>query len=217
MFVLYSYSTKIIIFASMNINQTETVRWCENVIIADTEYIDKVAFDLTVNFERMLGRRIPQADLAKWIDCIALDGGMREGEHETQVIFVRRKGCERLQNFTPSHFDDEINGKAFKDRLGEFSLGSHHAEDMADKNDFFLDVVRAICSEKEIRRIMIIPDAESIYDGVRQALKDVDEEKRITLFAMQPMPGGNFRQEILGYSLMAALGIRGEELDERGR
>lgn len=49
----------------MNINQTETVRWCENVIIADAEYIDKVAFDLTVNFERMLGRRIPQADLAK--------------------------------------------------------------------------------------------------------------------------------------------------------
>jgi hypothetical protein len=27
------------------------------------------------------------------------------------------------------------------------------------------------------------------------------------------MEGGNFRQEILGYSLMAALGIRSEELN----
>jgi hypothetical protein len=30
---------------------------------------------------------------------------------------------------------------------------------------------------------------------------------------MQPMPGGNFRQEILGYSLMNALGIHADELD----
>jgi len=29
---------------------------------------------------------------------------------------------------------------------------------------------------------------------------------------MQPMPGGNFRQEILGYSLMNALGIHADDL-----
>ena len=57
----------------------------ENVILVDADYVDKVAFNLIVNFERMIGRRIPQADMAKWIDCIALDGGIREGEQETQV------------------------------------------------------------------------------------------------------------------------------------
>jgi hypothetical protein len=30
---------------------------------------------------------------------------------------------------------------------------------------------------------------------------------------MQPMMGGNFRQEILGYSLMQALGIKAAELE----
>ena len=30
--------------------------------------------------------------------------------------------------------------------------------------------------------------------------------------AMQPMMGGNFRQEILGYSLMKALGIESNEI-----
>ena len=35
----------------------------------------------------------------------------------------------------------------------------------------------------------------------------------MTVFAMQPMAGGNFRQEILGYSLMAALGISGDEIN----
>jgi hypothetical protein len=63
---------------------------------------------------------------------------------------------------------------------------------------------------------MFIPNAEdpNIYNNVREALRQVnDEEKHITVFSMQPMTGGNFRQEILGYSLMAALGIHSEELN----
>jgi hypothetical protein len=39
-----------------------------------------------------------------------------------------------------------------------------------------------------------------------------DDAKRITVFAMQPLQGGNFRQEILGYSLMNALGIKADEI-----
>ena len=58
---------------------------------------------------------------------------------------------------------------------------------------------------------MVVPD-DHIYNKVRAVLNKMDDEKRITVFSMQPMPGGNFRQEILGYSLMAALGIRGEEI-----
>lgn len=51
--------------------------WKENVILVDADYVDKVAFDLTVNFERMIGRRIPKADMAQWLECVALDGGLR--------------------------------------------------------------------------------------------------------------------------------------------
>ena len=52
-------------------------KWSENIILVDADYIDKVAFNLIVNFERMLGRRIPQADMARWLECVALDGGLR--------------------------------------------------------------------------------------------------------------------------------------------
>ena len=41
-------------------------KWKEHVILVDADYVDRVAFDLTVNFERMIGRRIPQADFAKF-------------------------------------------------------------------------------------------------------------------------------------------------------
>ena len=47
--------------------------------------------------------------------------------------------------------------------------------------------------------------------------EELGEEKHITLFAMQPMPGGNFRQQILGYSLMNAMGITQKEIDKKIR
>ena len=62
---------------------------------------------------------------------------------------------------------------------------------------------------------MVITNSEDgdAYDQLRDMLRKVeDDDKRITLFAMQPMAGGNFRQEILGYSLMNALGISAKEI-----
>lgn len=75
----------------MNNDTLTKANWSENVVIVDADYVDRVAFDLIVNFERMIGRRIPKADLAKWIDCVALDGGLREGEHDTQVVLIHDK------------------------------------------------------------------------------------------------------------------------------
>lgn len=198
----------------MNNDTLTKVNWSENVVIVDADYVDRVAFDLIVNFERMIGRRIHKADLAKWIDCVALDGGLREGEHDTQVVLIHDKKQAALDNFVPASYDDELNGKAFKDHLGEFTVSSFPVEDITTATDFFLDTVAMVCAQKEVKRVMIIPDAENraLYADLRHTLQRVDDEKRITVFAMQPMEGGNFRQEILGYSLMNALGIRAEEL-----
>lgn len=183
------------------------------MIIADADYVDAVAFDLIVNFERMIGRRIPKADMARWIDCIALDGGLREGKHETQVVLLHAEGRRRMENFTPGDYADELDGKAFNDNLGEFIISSLPMLKPTGGGDLFTEAVSVVCAAPEVKRVMIVPNAEKIYDDVRLALHRVDDEqKRITVFAMQPMPGGNFRQEILGYSLMSALGIRAEEI-----
>ena len=202
----------------MNNNLQEQTKWSENVILVDADYVDKVAFSLIVNFERMIGRRIPQADFAKWIDCIALDGGIREGEHETQVVLIHQKNKAQMENFTPGHYTEELNGKAFKDHLGEFVINAYPLEEIAGEEDYLADALQMVAVQKEVKRIMVIPNAEDtyIYNKVREALNRLDDdEKRITVFAMQPMPGGNFRQEILGYSLMAALGIRADEINSK--
>jgi len=190
-------------------------KWTENVILADADYVDNVAFDLIVNFERMLGRRIPQADMAQWAECVALDGGLREGEHEVMVILIHQSQNKRMKNFTPGNYNEELNGKAFRGRLGEFAITAVQTEEMVSMTDLLLDTLHVICQQKEVKRLMVIVP-EEMMDGVRQTLRRLDsDDRRTTVFTMQPTQGGSFRQELLGYSLMAALGITAKEIDSK--
>jgi hypothetical protein len=190
-------------------------KWTENVILADADHVDNVAFDLTVNFERMLGRRIPQADMAQWAECVALDGGLREGEHKVQVILIHKNQNKQMKNFVPGNYDEELNGKAFRGRLGEFTITAVQTEEMVSKADLLLDTLHLICQQKEVKRLMVIAPDE-MMDGVRQILRRLDSDnRRTTVFTMQPTQGGSFRQELLGYSLMAALGISAKEIDDK--
>ena len=202
----------------MNNNNLHQAKWSENVILIDADYVDKVAFNLIVNFERMLNRPIPKAGMALWADCVSLDGGLREGDNQTQVVLIHSKGKQQMDNFEPSNFATDLSGKAFKDHRGEFIVDAYPVEeDLVSQGDFFIDALQMITAQKEVKRVMVIPNAEDdyIYNKVRETLRKVDDTKRITVFAMQPMPGGNFRQEILGYSLMAALGIKSDEINNR--
>ena len=190
----------------------EKTKWSETVILADADYTDAVAFDLIVNFERMLGRRIPKADLPHWLVCVALDGGVPTGQNEIQVIFVHDKEKKTMDNFIPSDFGKELDGKAFRDEtLGEFTVSSVRAENLVSKEDFFIQSLEALADEKSIKRLIVVPDMEQYGLRVKSVLGRT-EGKDITLLAMEPQTGRNFKSDILGYSLMSALGIHSEEL-----
>ncbi|MCM1079796.1 MAG: hypothetical protein NC344_08910 [Bacteroidales bacterium] len=208
---------------------------CTSVIIADAEYIDNVAFNLIVNFERIIGRHIPQADMAQWVECIAMDGGVRritesDGEasvkeqKECNVILVHDKDTEEMNNFNPGKYNTELDGQAFKGDLGEFSFNAVSAEDKTkamSKYDIFTDILAAMADEPQVKNVMVIPNLDSdsncVMEYLMPVLRHIDRacpEKRVTLFAMHPLSGVPCRTEILGYSLMAALGIRADEIKE---
>ena len=193
-------------------------KWSENVILADADYVDKVAFDLTVNFERMIGRQIPKADLAQWLECVAMDGGLKpqpaDGSQQTEIQVVLLHKKQQMENFHPGIFA-ELDGKAFAGPIGEFLISCVVVEDLTTMDDLFVDSMQVIANAAEVKRLIVVPNAEEIYNKVREGLRHADPDKHVTVLAMQPMEGGNFRQEILGYSLMAALGIRSEEIRER--
>ncbi len=185
--------------------------WEENVILVDAEYLGRVAFDLIVNFERMINRRIPPADLCHWLDCIALDGGMRPGENSVQAVFLHPREEAELRNFSPAKFSEELDGKAFKDHIAEFTLFSFPVEEVIKPEDFFIEALENILQSQGAKRVMVIADMDAYGHRVKKTVTE-NEGKDITLFAMQPVSGRGFSNEILGYSLMSALGIRGDEL-----
>ncbi len=195
----------------MNASTTHTETNFDTMIIIDADFADRVAFDLIVNFERIINRRIPNADMARWVDCLSLDGGLTEGNHHIQVVLIHSKEKTTMDYFTPGDLESGLNGKAFRDNLGEFVLTAVSEEDIASRDDLLLDTLQLAIADNSVNRVVVVPD-EVYYDHVRSSLRHVPDDKRVTVLAMQPMPGGNFRQEILGYSLMSALGIRGDEI-----
>lgn len=202
----------------MNFDEGKAVKWCENLIVADADYIDHVALLLSVDFERMLGRQVGAADLARWLVCVALDGGLRPGNNETQVALIHNKQTAKLDNFVPSVLAEELNGKAFRDeQLGEFAINTVAVESMTTKDEVITDLVGEAIGHPEVKRVMVVPDGEEgdSWDMLRQLLHQVaNESKHVTLFAMQPMAGGNFRQEMLGYSMLQALGIKADDIEK---
>ena len=190
------------------------VKWSPNVILVDADYIDHVAFHLVVNFERMLGRRIPPADLPHWLDCIALDGGLRPGDNDVQVVLFHSKGVKKMQHFSPAEFAKELDGIAFRDNLGEFTLQSIEVEDLTSTMDLLKESIELMVQSETVQKVMIVADMEGDTSTLLKAVADAEEKKKeFIFFGMQPLaPGKSYSSEILGYSLMAALGISSDEV-----
>lgn len=186
---------------------------CKNVIIIDADYADRIAFDLIVNFERMLGRRIPPADLSRWLDCLALDGGLRPSESGEDIlcVFIHDKEKSRFDNFRPADFATELNAQAFRDNIGEFTLQSASGEGVVGADEFFLSTLKMFGESQAVERIIVVGNVDEHLAPIRNAVNAI-AEKDITLLAMEPLVGLRCKQEILGYSLMSALGIKGEEI-----
>ena len=190
-------------FAAMN----------ENVIIVDADFVDQVAFNLTVNFERMLERRVPPADLARWVECLVLDSGLREGDHKTTVVMIHDKSHEALQNFVPSSYANELDGKAFSGRLGEFEFHATTGEGFVSTSQLLIDTLQTVLAQQEVKRVMVVPSDQACSEVGQVVRRQSQEHQQVTLFTMQPQPSAPCRQEMLGFSLMAALGISSAEIE----
>lgn len=180
----------------------------KTIILADAQYVNNVASDFSENFERMLCRTLPKADLALWLDCIALDGGIEPGENDIQVIFIYTD--EKMRGFNPSDLKEEIDGKAFKDNLGEFAMEAYKtANEVANIGEQFKETLRVLLDAEGVERLLIIPNMEDYGNSVEKLLEE--NKKQVVLFSIKPTDGAGFSNQQLGFSVVHALGIRSEE------
>lgn len=184
-------------------------------ILVDADYLDRTAFELTVNFERMLERRIQKLDLSRWVDFVALDGGLRPDNNATvQVALLYSPDKNTLKNCLPANLDAELNGTAIKTNIAEFCFASCCAEhDYVSLADLYEQSMLALLHSEETSRLLLVADIDKYGSQVRHALTEARTDTSVTLFAPQAVMGFKCQQEVLTYSLMAAMNIRSEEFN----
>lgn len=185
--------------------------WSPNVILIDADYLDAVLKDMADCFEPIVKRPLGKGDLCHWLDCVALDGGLRQGKNAVQAIFLHEKAKTQLDHFLPGHFHDELDGKAFEDFIGEFVMQSFPVEDVVSKSEFFVQSLDAVLEGKDVERVFVVANLESYGQEIVRSIAQ-SKGKEVRCFTMHPLKGADCLQETLGYSLLAALGIRGDEL-----
>ena len=95
--------------------------------------------------------------------------------------------------------------------MGHFSLFAFPVEEVVRTDEFFLQSLTMLADAQEIKHLMVVADMKAYGTDVVKICQQTDG-KQITLFSMEPISGEGFKPEILGYSLMAALGISADEL-----
>lgn len=188
----------------------EQTQFKENVILVDADYVDEVAGNLKEYFRKTLSRDIPLADMADWLVCAALDGGVPADSKGVQCFFIHRPGTLCLKSFTPGDLRKELDGVGFKDQaLGEFLLACLPDQSPV-QDDFFCECVRALLGSKEVGRLVLVPDLARSGDGLTRLMAETKTDKQVTLLGMMPQEG--FEHVMLGFSLLHAMGVKSEEI-----
>lgn len=191
---------------------TDNCDWSENIIIADADSLDRMAFAFAVNFERMIGRRVPPADMSRWAECVAMDGGVPQGEGSTTVVLVHGERKAKMDNFVPADFAKELSEQAFRGPLGEFVFNSVSTSPLADCSQLMADIVRHTAQSDAVKRLIVVAP-QPLAPVLQQALVEADKSKRVTLLTYSPSFNGPLRHIPAGYSLTAALGVSADEIE----
>ncbi len=184
-------------------------------ILVDAAYLDGLAFDITVNFERMLERRVNKLDLSRWVDYVALDAGLRPGDAdaEVQVVMVYPPSAKTLKNCLPARLDTELNATAIRTNIAEFQFASCCAEeDFVTTGDLYCQSLSALAGSEDARLMVLVADTGAYASELRRAIAEVPKQVETILFAPDAVAGFRCRQEILTYSMMAAMNIKSEEI-----
>lgn len=183
-------------------------------ILVDADYLDRTAFEITVNFERMLERRVQKLDLSRWTDYVSLDAGLQPNDSQTvQVVFIYSAGKKELKNCLPANLDTELNATAIKTNIAEFLFASCCAEQgYVTVADLYEQSLTALLNSEDTRQLILVADTDSYAPQLRRAISGARSDIMVTLFVPQAVTGFRCRQEILTYSMMAAMNIRSEEI-----
>lgn len=195
----------------------ENIKLAENVILIDVSYFNDVVKDLKRYFEMQLGRPLQNIYIEEWASFLALDAGVRDKDNNIEVLFVHDEKTVKLLHTDPADLKKDLNGVGFTNALGELTFASVSSEGLVSRTDLYLDLLTIALNSADVKRLMLVPFFDDygmkLIDILKEGMKDADNAKEVYLFNMdEPALPLACKWDLLGYSLMRAMGIKSEEL-----
>ena len=198
---------------------TDSIELAENVILVDVAYFNDVVKSLKKYFELQLGRSLQDMYVEEWASYLALDSGIRDKDNRIEVLFVHDGQTNTLLHCDPADLSKDLNGVGFTNQLGELTFTSVSSEGLVSRENLYLDLLTIALNSADVKRLMLVPSIDDYGDKLRgildESLKESVQErsKDVFLFNMdEPACPLACKWDLLGYSMMRALGIKAEEL-----
>ena len=198
----------------------DDVKFAENVIRVDVANFNAWVQDLKRYFELQLGRPLQNIYVEEWASYLALDSGVRDKENNIGVLFVHDGQTDKLLHCDPADLNKDLNGVGFTNQLGEFSFTSVSSEGLVSRANLYLDLLNIALDSADVKRLMLVPFIDDygakLMEVLEEHLREADPEKskEVFLFNMdEPARPLGCKWDLLGYSMMRALGIKAEELE----
>ena len=194
------------------------IQFEETVIVMDAVYVDKTTGDLIQYFSKVINRSLSTAYLSLMLEILALDAVLRpsdkdEKKREIQTLLIYDEKQPIMKHIVPNDLAQKLNNVAFESNLGEFVLNTYHSSGMTRQPEYLLDALRLVADAQEVKRLIVVADDAFISNKVLPLLNEVEGKESITLFSMNPSSADkDVKWEMLGFSILRALGIRSEEL-----
>lgn len=201
----------------MNEFNPDPIRWSEQLIIIDAEYIDEMAQELKAFLQKAQNLTVHRADLAQLLVNIAADSSMTRAEHSTQVVLVHEQKQRSFAHFLPQEFA-ELQGVAFADEVyGEFLVDSVPAPGIRSKSDLLCDVLQEAGSHDEVQRIALVASLHAGTPDTAALSAVIDELKihhKMQLFSLQAAEKGlsGLAVHTLVFALLHAFGVNADDL-----
>lgn len=197
----------------------ENIKLAENVLLVDVTYFNDVVNDLKRYFELQLGRPLQNIYVEEWASYLALDSGVRDNNNNIEVLFVHDEKTSELIHSDPANLKKDLNGVGYTNALGELTFTSVSSEGLVSRANLYLDLLSIALNSADVKRLMLVPFMDDygakLMDILDENLRDTepDEAKEVYLFNMEePTCPFACKWDLLGYSLMRAMGIKAEEL-----
>lgn len=192
--------------------EKETVDFSETVILIDSAQINKITSAKRV-FEQMTNRPLKDVDIDAMLEYFALDGGVRAGDNEVQVIFIYDNDNKSLINCKPSDLEKNLNEVGYRSNLGEFLITSFSTGDVAVRQELYIETVKMLFESERAQRLILIPFMDEYKADIISICEENKGKKEVTVLQVSDSDRSDaYKSEILLFPIMQAMGIEGNEI-----